>query len=249
MSIDGRPYTLNVKTGVQHMDGFRALAYSRSRMTSTRGDFDRSERQRSVIIALKEKVLTAGTYSNPIKISQLLDAFGDHVKTNLTIDEMMRLYTIGKDVTADKISSVGLADPPNNYVTTGNIGGLSVVIPRAGVGNYSEIQSYIRNTLKDAFMRDENASVTVLNGTTTPGLATKQAEELKAYGYNIATIGDAPTKNYSQTTLIDLRDGTKKYTKHYLEKRLGVIATTKLPDSTIIPGTADFIIILGSNDQ
>lgn len=247
MRIDGKPYVLDVKPGQQHMDGFKALSYSRSRYTSARGDFDRSERQRLIIVALKDKVLSLGTFSNPSKISQLLDNFGAHVQTNFSVQDLNRLQQISKEMGGNKISSIGLADPPNNFLTTSNIGGLSVVIPTAGVGNFKDIQSFLRNNLKDSYIKNENASVLVLNGTQTPGLASAKGDELKSYGYNLVGVDNAPTKTYTKTVIVDMRNGSKKYTKNYLEKRFGVSAVNSLPDSTIQPGTADFVIIIGSD--
>ncbi len=248
MWIDGRNYRLNVQPGVSHFDGFRALAYSRSRHTSPRGDFDRSERQRLMLVALKDKILSLGTLSNPLKINQLISDFGDHIETNLSVNEMMRLYDIGKEIPSDKIQSVGLADPPNDYVTTSMIGGQSVVIPKAGVGNYKDIQNFVRNKLRDGYLADENATVMVLNGTNVPGLAGRTAEELKSFGYNMLPAADAPTKSYQETVIVDLRNGDKKYTKHYLENRFGVSTVPNLPDSSINPGMADFVIIIGQNE-
>jgi polyisoprenyl-teichoic acid--peptidoglycan teichoic acid transferase len=248
MLLNGRPYTLDVKKGHQHMDGFEALAYSRSRYSSKRGDFDRSLRQRQIITATKSKVLSAGTYSNPAKISQLLDNFGSHIHTNFNLDDLTRLYDIVNQIDNSKITSIGLADPPNDFITTGNVDGLSVVVPKAGVGNFSEIHHYIRNTLKDSFIKNENASVLVLNGTSKPGLAKEKVDELKSFGYNVIGSENAPSLNYSRTTLVDLRNGSKKYTKHYLERRMKVLSTGSLPDSSIQPGTADFVIILGSDN-
>lgn len=249
MRIDGRRYVLDVKEGPQHFDGLKALAYSRSRYTSARGDFDRSERQRLILVALKNKIFSAGTFGNPAKINALMNDFGNHIQTNLSTTEVMRLYDIGKGMDSGKIASVGLADPPNNYLTTDNIGGLSVVVPRAGVDNYKEIQGFVRNRLRDSFLASENASVAILNGTEIAGLATKTAEDLRSYGYNVTQVGDAPTKTYQQTTLIDLRNGTKKYTKRYLENRFKATSAGTLPDATINPGSADFVIILGQNEQ
>jgi polyisoprenyl-teichoic acid--peptidoglycan teichoic acid transferase len=231
--------------GLQHMDGKKALLYSRSRNGSARGDFDRAERQREVMIALKEKVFSLGTFSNPVKISQLVDAFGNHVQTNFDTNELLRLYGIVKTIPSTKVTSVGLADPPNNYITTGSAGGQSVVMPRAGIGNYAEIQNYIRNALKDSYLRDENASIIVVNGTGKAGVATAKATELKSYGYNVSQVIDTPSATpITQNVLVDMRSGAKKYTKHYLETRLGVTSTTKLP-SGITAGTADFVIVLG----
>lgn len=248
MWLDGRNYHLDVQPGQQHFDGFRALAYARSRHTSPRGDFDRSERQRLIMVALKDKVLTLGTLANPIKINQLIGNFGDHVHINMTVDELMRLYDIGKDIDSSKIQSVGLADPPNDYVRTGNMNGLSIVLPKAGLNNYKDIQSFIRNKLKDGYLADENATVLVLNGTNTPGLAGRTTDELKSFGYNLLQATDAPTKGYSNTVLVDLRSGEKKYTKRYLEQRFGTTAVPNLPDSTIAPLNADFVIIIGQNE-
>lgn len=248
MLLNGRPYTLDVKKGYQHMDGFEALAYSRSRYSSKRGDFDRSLRQRQVITATKNKVLSAGTYSNPAKISQLLDNFGSHIHTNFNLEDLTSLYEIVNQIDNSKIISIGLADPPNDFVTTGNVNGLSVVIPKAGVGNYTDIHHYIRNTLKDSFIKNENASILVLNGTSKSGLAKEKVDELKSYGYNVIGSENASSLNYSRTTLVDLRNGSKKYTKHYLERRMKVLSTSSLPHASIQPGTADFVIILGSDN-
>lgn len=234
--------------GAQTFNGKKALLYARSRQSSPRGDFDRTQRQREIILALKEKVLSIGTFSNPVKVSQLIDAFGNDARTNLSLSEVMRLYEIGKEIPGNKVASVGLADPPNNFVVTTSINGQSVVVPRAGTYDYSEIQNFVRNELKDGFIRNENASIVILNGTTTAGLATKKAAELKSYGYNVTQVGDAPTKSYAKTILVDLRDGAKKYTKRYLEQRLKTTATKNLPDGAINPGTADFVIILGANE-
>ncbi len=249
LSIDGRRYVLDVDPGRQHFDGFRALAYARSRYASARGDFDRAERQRLVILAMKDKIFSAGTFGNPLKISQLISDFGNNMQSNLSTNEVLRLYEIGKSIESSKVTSVGLADPPNNFVTTGNVNGLSVVLPRAGVDDFSEIKAYVRNSLKDGFIRNENATIAVYNGTTIGGLAGSKATDLRSYGYNINVVADAPTKTYTKTILVDMRNGAKKYTKNYLEKRLGVVAVNSMPDNTINPGNADFVIILGASES
>ncbi len=235
------------KAGVQNFNGQKALIYVRSRETSS--DFARSERQRTVMIALKEKVASLGTLGNPLKISQLMNAFGDNAQTDLSINDASRLYSLSKNISGASIKSVGLADAPNNFVTTGNINGQSVVYPRSGVFDYAAIQSYVRGVLRDGYLLKENAKLTVLNGTSVPGLATAKADQLKSYGYNVTIVDNAPTSGYDQTTIVDLTHGKDKYTKHYLEQRFGVSAVTKLPDSSIQPQGADFIVILGNNES
>lgn len=243
----GKNYYLNVQPGMQHFDGTRALFFTRSRHTSTRGDFDRAQRQRIFIEALSQKVVSLQTFSNPVKVSQLMDNFGNHVTTDMSLNDAMRLLSIGKKI-GNKFDSVDLADPANPLVKTGMVSGQSVVLPTAGEENYSAIQALIRNRLRDGYLAKENANVTVLNGTDTPGLAAKKAEELKSYGYNVGTVADAPKHGFQNTVIVDLTKGKMKYTKNYLEKRFGLKVTTQLPDQSIQPGTANFVIILGQNE-
>jgi LCP family protein required for cell wall assembly len=241
----GKNYHLNVDSGPQHFDGQRALFFSRSRHTSARGDFDRSERQRLVIQALSQKVLSAGTYSNPTKISGLLSDFGDHVSTDMSISDAVRMAAIGKKV-GSKMESLDIASAENPLMTTGNINGQSVVLPRAGEGDYSALQAFVHSKMRDGYIAKENAVVDILNGAGTAGLASAQSDRLKYYGYTVGTIGDAPTM-YEETVIIDLTNGKKPYTKNYLEKRYDVEAVTKLPEG-IQAGNANFIIILGRDE-
>jgi len=245
--VHKKPYFLDVQPGLQSFDSTRALFFSRSRHTSARGDFDRAERQRALIVALKEKVQSAGTYSNPVKVTQLMSALGDNVRTDLSINEVMRLYDIGKNITPDKVASIGLTDKPNILVVGDSINGLSVQVPKAGLFVYTDIQAFVRNSLKDAFIKKENATITVLNGTATEGLASRKATELKSFGYNVVSTGNAPNKNFTKTVIVDMRKQDKKYTRNYLEKRFGVTAVTQMPDPTIVAGDADFVIILGTD--
>jgi hypothetical protein len=237
MLIHGKPYTLNVKTGPQKFDGLKALAYSRSRYTSQRGDFDRSERQREIIIALREKVFSLGTFGNPVKVSQLMDSFGSRVTTNLSIpDDVSKLYNLGQEIDASKFTSLSLVDEPNVLVQGGSDFTLgSVQIPTAGIYNYAEIQQFVRTKLKDGFIRKENPNIVILNGTAVGGLATQKADVLKGYGYNVSKVDDAPDKNTPSTVFVDLRNGDKKYTRRYLELRYKTTAVSKLPEGVTVP--------------
>lgn len=234
------------RQGVQSFDGYHALMYVRSRHGSARGDFDRTERQRLFLEALSQKVLSAGTYTNPAKISGLMSAFGDHVATDMSINDAVRLTGIGKAI-GSKIASLDLADAAKPLVKTGSAGGQSVVLPAAGLGNYRDIQKFVHANLRDGYLAKENAVVAVLNGSGKAGLAGTKADELAYYGYNVGTAADAPAGDYPRTELIDLTKGKDPYTKSYLEKRFGIKATTSLP-ANVHPGNTNFVIILGKNE-
>jgi LCP family protein required for cell wall assembly len=232
------------QAGTDNFNGQQALTYVRSRETTS--DFARAQRQRAVLVALKSKIETIGTVSNPLKLAGLMNAFGSNVQTDLSLKDASRLYSIVKAIPNDKTNSVGLTDAPNNYFTTGNLAGQSITLPTAGLFDYNDIQAFIRTQLKDPYITKENAPITVLNGTTDTGLAATKTNELKTYGYNVVDTGNAPT-NYPQTTIIDLSHGKDKYTLHYLEQRYGVTATTTLPAGIQTNGS-DFVIILGSDE-
>jgi hypothetical protein len=213
----------------------------------------RAERQRAVLVALKSKVETIGTLSNPLKLSGLMNSFGNNVQTDLSLANADRLYDILKGIKGSSISSIDLdgdngASGATQYVTTGNVNGQSIVLPAAGLFQYGDIQQYVRGQLKDPYIIKEHAKVLILNGTQTPGLATAMASQLESYGYNVIGTGNTPDNNWLQTSLFNLSGGKDPYTKHYLEERLGVTAGTDLGDKSIPTNGADFVIIIGSNE-
>jgi LCP family protein required for cell wall assembly len=241
---NGWKSTLAVK-GPNTFNGKQALNYVRSRHTSS--DFARGERQRIVMMALKEKSANLGTLSNPMKLSGMLNAFGDNIQSDISISDMARMASIMKKIPSTNIQSVGLADPGNSFVTTGNINGMSVVMPKAGLEDYTKIQAYLRSKLKDGYIARENATITILNGSGVAGLGAQKADELKSYGYNVGVVDNAPTDDYTETKVIDLTNGSKKYTLNYLKKRLGVNAINKQVPTGIVAGAANIVIILGND--
>ena len=66
--------------------GKEALAFSRMRYEDVRGDFGRQTRQREVLEAIIEK---GASFSTLTKYQDIFNTLGDHIKTNLTFDQMM----------------------------------------------------------------------------------------------------------------------------------------------------------------
>ena len=231
------------KQGRQIFDGKHALLYVRSRHSSS--DFARSNRQRAVITAIKDKSVTLGTLSNPIKISQLLSTFGTNVKTDLSVRDAARVYALTKDIANNYVTSIGLGDG-NKLVRTGRAGNQSIVLPTAGLNNYAEIQRYVRQQLPDGYIIKEHAKIQVLNATIDPLFGKTESDLLATYGYSITGTTDYGT-TMAQTQIIDLTHGKKKYTKNYLERHYGVKMTETLPGG-VQAGAADFIIVLGNNE-
>ena len=85
---DGTSSPHITSAGVQHLDGTQALAYSRIRYTSG-GDYKRTERQRTVLEALFNKL----TSTSKASYNSLLNEVLPYVQTNLNAADILSLGT------------------------------------------------------------------------------------------------------------------------------------------------------------
>lgn len=131
---------LDIAAGRQRMDGETALAYARSRQTTS--DFDRAARQQQVAVAFKDKVLSARLFSNPTEIAKLQGILKDHFKTNLSLRELAKLGEIAREVEPSNVTR-HVIDSSNFLVASQRYGyGL---IPKEGVDNFTAIREFVRN--------------------------------------------------------------------------------------------------------
>lgn len=80
--------------GDLHLDGKKALVYSRMRYADSRGDFGRQMRQRQVIQAVIKK---GASVSSLASYGDVLKAIEKNVKTSLTQDQMFEIQKNYKD--------------------------------------------------------------------------------------------------------------------------------------------------------
>ena len=83
---------LDIEKGCQEVDGETALAYSRSRHVTALSDLDRVGRQREVIASLGDKVLSPGTFLNPVRYWRFNNAAADSIR----VDEDMGPVDLGR---------------------------------------------------------------------------------------------------------------------------------------------------------
>ncbi len=229
------------KAGVQQMNGVQALMYARSRETSS--DFARAERQRQILVALKDKVFTLGTIGNPAAINGLLNTFGDNVYSDLSTQGATRLYGIMKHIGDQQVTSLGLTDDKHKLVTTDHMGTTSVVRPIAGFYNYTAIQAYVRQALPDGYLIKEHAPIEVV--APTQAAATAAADQLKSYGYNVTVVATT-SEAVPTTSVINLSHDDNPYTLHYLENHYKVQAVDKLPAGFTADPSAEFVIMVAT---
>lgn len=224
--------------GTQKLNGATALKFARCRKGNCGNDFGRAARQQQLMIAAREKALSAQTLTNPAKLLGLIDAFGSHVRTDLGSDEITRLAEVVQAIDPAKMRSKVVDGEVEGLVQTAQIGGASVVVPLRSDGTYVAIQNFTHSLFFDRHIVEENAPIELVDATGSPQKFTGISERLAGYRYNI--VSTTMASQQSETQLQFAPGTTAKYSLRYLEKRFNVSARE---DATVQQGIR---LILGS---
>lgn len=143
---------LKLPNGWVTLNGQKALDLARARGDNyyaygfPKGDFDRTAHQRQLLFALKDKATTGGVIANPLKLTQIADAIGNNVKTDMQVNELQSLYTLTKDINNSSLKSYGLDNINNKQLLTGytSYNGQAALIPVGGIDNFTTIQSVLQ---------------------------------------------------------------------------------------------------------
>lgn len=240
---EGRQCGFKLKAGYYHMDGSLALQYARCRKGNCGDDYGRAKRQQGVVVAMRDQALKLGNILNPAKVSELIGIVGDHLRTDVSLEEMKRLADLGRKVNSNAIANKVLDAESEGLVKNSSVGAASVVIPAAGMGNYTAIRSFVRSLFIDGYIKNEAAKVEIQNGKAKAAATYTLSGLLKSYGYNI-TKSNAAQNGESTTRLVDYSGGKNPYTLKYLENRLKVSAEkAEKPTGS----DAEIVIILGAD--
>lgn len=214
-----------LQPGVQVLPGEWTLAYARNRYTSG-GDFDRAARQQQVILAIRDRILSLDMLPNLIqRAPALYNELASGIHTNLTLDQVIRLALLARDVPEANIQQGVLNE---KYVLFGTSpDGLSIVIPLPDKiftlvdQLFTTTGSLSPQTPGDnqARMQAEAASVSLYNGSSRNGLAESTADLLRQQGMQISQTGNAD-QAYARTTLVDHAGNPATLT--YLAEALGL---------------------------
>ncbi len=243
---------VKLTNGTHHLNGAQALNLARARGDNYRSygfnqaDFDRTEHQRQMLVALKSKAVSAGVIANPARLSSLSDAIGNNVKTNLSLSEVRRLYDLTKAIGGSSISSVSLnsANGKNLLANYRTPRGDSALTPAAGVDDFSDIQQFMKQLTSNNPIVQEAAKIVVLNATDKIGLASKARPILESKNLNVTGVADA-LANQPTTTIIDTTGGSKPGTKVALQQIYGKTVVFTAANPYASKYIADFIVILG----
>lgn len=133
---------LHFDKGIEHMDGTTALKYARSRHSAIGGgDFNRAERQKVVITAVRDKVMNIGFVSKIIPTFQTLTR---HITTDIDLTKMSELVSKAEEISKYKIISIALTDQ-NVLVNAKASTGQFILNPKLGENNWTEIRQFIED--------------------------------------------------------------------------------------------------------
>lgn len=240
-----------LQPGVQVLPGNLALAYARARNTIG-SDFDRAERQQQVILGIRERVLSSELLPTLIRRSPAIyETLSSGIRTNLTLMQTVRLAWLAQQIPEENIKRGVIGPDQVNF--TFSYDGQDILQPipeeirlladEIFRGGPATPIAEATNPDPQALIEAEGASVSVLNGTMTAGLAAQTAELLRSEGINNVTPGNAD-RLYSQTSIIDYTGNP--HTLQYLVDRLNIS-----PDQIVhlydVTSQFDIVITLGED--
>ncbi len=243
-----------ISEGYHWLNGPRALAYVRNRHTKN-GDADRSQRQQDVIFAIRDRILSPENLpSLVLGAPTLYKDLQSGINTNLTFDQMMQLGMLAKDIPPENIKR-GVIDNSMVIGARVTLGGEAADVLKPIPDKIRELRDEIFATggaispmTKGAdaldLAKQEGASVVVLNGTFTQGLAIQTGDYLKGLGINVINNGNAD-QTPAVTKVIDHTG--RPYILKYLKELFGITSSSQITSSYDPNAPVDIEIIIGND--
>lgn len=258
---DGGP--LRLPNGEVTLDGQVALDLARARGDPCgcgqvaygfpQSDFTRTQHQREMLVALAQKAQSIGVVANPIKVTQLFDAFGNNITTDVTLEDVLRFIDITKGISLASIQSVTYTDGGPNALLTSYVdpvSGEDALIPKAGIDNFTQLREYYLQLTSNSPVVREAPTVAILNASNIANLAKEEATTLQAQGFNVVSIADA-NNQYASSMTVDNSNGQKPASRQSLSGLVGgtmVTTTNGSAEAREAQGyNADFVVILGQD--
>jgi len=244
--------TVHFNAGPQHMDGARALIFSRSRHAydnpAEGTDFARSKRQQLVLQALKAKVLSVGGIGH---LPDLLGALGDHVITDLSFQDDSAIYDLIKGTDSKNFEHISIDD--SNYLyACGYPARCSAAYLYARDRSYASLHHYINNSFPSNDALRERAPITVADGSGYGQDGSGRWSKLLGMVGFTASDGGAG-RTTATTRVIDNSGGRDSKTAQWLASYFGTSVERPQASGTSGPAAAPagsgVTVILGQDEE
>lgn len=195
---------LCIKSGFQHMNGEQALAFARHRKTLPAGDFQRVQHQQLVVEAIAN---SAKSLSSINDFYSILDAVSINMDTNMSTNEMLNLYNVGK-----------------NMIFGANSGSM-INIQKTYLTGY-DLTMYVNNLRSRVYtFQYYEQSLEEIKDALKVTLEKKQPTPVKTFNfsvneeYKIPVIGKKYYTVQRNETIPDFTDKSLSYVKNWCESR------------------------------
>ncbi len=193
-----------IKSGFQHMNGEQALAFARHRKTLPAGDFQRVQHQQLVVEAIAN---SAKSLSSINDFYAILDAISINMDTNMSTNEMLNLYNVGK-----------------NMIFGANSGSM-INIQKTYLTGY-DLTMYVNNLKSRVYtFQYYEQSLEEIKDALKITLEKKQPTPVKTFNfsvneeYKIPVIGKKYYTVQRNETIPDFTDKSLSYVKNWCESR------------------------------
>ena len=230
------------KKGENTLNAEQAVAFVRQRHGLPGGDFDRETRQQYFLSVEAQKMLSAGTLLNPVKLNNALSAVSSSLQTDSGLD-LLSLASQMNKLKGGKIASatIPLANPSTSYVWSGGTQ-LSVVnLDYAAIPDFIDSvtgQPTAAQRVAAAKAADPaSVDVDVLNGAGTARGSSTALATYKSLGFKTGAPGDAPARQ--QVTTIYFPAGQESAAKAVSKYLPGaaVAQSSDYKNVTVVLGT------------
>jgi polyisoprenyl-teichoic acid--peptidoglycan teichoic acid transferase len=249
-----------IEAGCQDMDGTRLLQYARTRATPN-SDFDRATRQQEVILAVRDKILSAGGATALLGDALTIwESVSANVRTDMTLDEIIALGLVAQEVKDIRQGTIGTQEVLEGTGPDGS----EILIP---------IQTDIFALVADLFrppsrpavdasegtgitldpenlpmeVREEASIIALLNGTDIAGRARNLQAFIGDYNLDVGFIGNAVDfPNVVDTSIVYYGDNDAS--AEYVAAILATFNGNRMPSVTRGEGTyenGDLVVIIG----
>jgi LCP family protein required for cell wall assembly len=228
---------IDIKPGVQKMNGATALEFVRERHAFAQEDLARVKDQQAFSEAVKRTLISPATWP---RLPTILHTFQQNLITNLPFND---LPVLGAQFVVPTTSVT------HSYINVDNgmvkpdwsADGQSILVPTSS----TVLPDLVHRLFSDSTLAREHAPIALLNGTSTPGLAGDAQVTLQGLGFNVTATDNADRSDYGRTTVIvnTSVDGAADYTARRLQRLLNAdLVRASLPTQS-----ARIVVILGSD--
>jgi len=186
---------IDLKQGLQVLDGDKAMQYTRYRQDS---DHARVLRQQKFLQALQDELFQLGTI---LRLPKLAGELAQYVDTNLAPDQILSYAWLAARISRVELTMAALPGRERW------IGGVCYWEP-----DLPAVRAMVERMMW-GIVPEKNAQVRVevLNGTANEGLAGRMAASLREQGFNVVRIANAPRTGLRTTQVINLADDAEKH--------------------------------------